>query len=97
MLQKLKEYRKNNNIKVADMLKVMNSKHPITYYRKENGERKFTAEEVIVLSNTFISPGHVAFNLLAEGDSFNCLSKVLSDCIVSFSFLSFVPNRTLFL
>ena len=62
MLKKLREYRKNNDIKVSDMLKVMNTKHPITYYRKENGERKFTAEEVIVLSNTFNIPKEFFLN-----------------------------------
>lgn len=62
MLKRLKEFRKNNNIKVAELLKVMNTKHPITYYRKENGERKFTAEEVIVLSNTFNIPKEFFLN-----------------------------------
>ena len=62
MLNNLKEYRKRNNIKVADILKVMNTKYPITYYRKENGERNFTAEEVIVLSNTFNIPKEFFLN-----------------------------------
>lgn len=62
MLKNLKEYRKRNNIKVSEILKVMNTKYPITYYRKESGERKFTAEEVIILSNTFNIPKEFFLN-----------------------------------
>lgn len=62
MLQNLKEYRIRNNIKVSDILKVMNTKYPITYYRKEKGIRKFTAEEVIVISNTFGIPKEFFLN-----------------------------------
>lgn len=62
MLTQLKEYRKKNNIKVSDILKVMNTKYPITYYRKEKGERKFTAEEVFLISNTFNIPKEFFLN-----------------------------------
>ena len=63
MLKRLREYRKKNNIKVADIIKVMNTKYPITYYRKEKGERNFTVEEVIVLSNTFNIPKEFFLNI----------------------------------
>ena len=36
MKNKLRNFRKEHNIKVSEILKVMNSKYPITYYRKEN-------------------------------------------------------------
>lgn len=62
MLKDLKEYRKNNNIKVSEMLKIMNTKYPITYYRKENGERNFTVEEVVKLSNKFNIPKEFFLN-----------------------------------
>ena len=62
MLSRLREFRKKNNIKVSDILKVMNTKYPITYYRKENGQRNFTGEEVIVLSNTFNIPKEFFLN-----------------------------------
>lgn len=62
MKNKLRNFRKEHNIKVSEILKVMNTKYPITYYRKENGERKFTAEEVILLSNTFKIPKEFFLN-----------------------------------
>ncbi len=62
MLKDLKEFRKKNNIKVSEILEVMNSKYPITYYRKENGERNFTVEEVVKLSNKFNIPSEFFLN-----------------------------------
>lgn len=62
MKNKLRNFRKEHNIKVSEILKVMNTKYPITYYRKENGERKFTAEEVILLSNRFKIPKEFFLN-----------------------------------
>ncbi len=62
MLKDLKEFRKKNDIKVSEILEVMNSKYPITYYRKENGERNFTVEEVVKLSNKFNIPSEFFLN-----------------------------------
>ena len=62
MKNELKEFRKKNNIKVSEILKFMNTKYPITYYRKENGERRFTAEETIILSNAFNIPKEFFLN-----------------------------------
>ena len=62
MKNKLRNFRKEHNIKVSEILKVMNTNYPITYYRKENGERKFTAEEVILLSNRFKIPKEFFLN-----------------------------------
>lgn len=62
MLKDLKEFRKRYNIKVSEILEVMNSKYPITYYRKENGERNFTVEEVVKISNKFNIPKEFFLN-----------------------------------
>lgn len=49
MYEKLKEKREGKGYKIEDLAKVIN-KSPCTYFKKENGDVKFSVNEAIEIS-----------------------------------------------
>ena len=49
MYEKLKEKREKKGYKIEDLAKVIN-KSPCTYFKKENGDVKFSVNEAIEIS-----------------------------------------------
>lgn len=53
MYDKLRKIRENRGFTLLEMSKALGYNSPNAYSRKEKGERKFTLDEVEVISNLF--------------------------------------------
>ncbi len=52
-MNNLKEFRRTDGVKASTLARLIGLKTNASYYKKENGDVKFTVEEALVIANHF--------------------------------------------